>query len=138
MDNLDAAVDVVNAMSVEFTNGALGNVGSYGYAGKSARLNIIIYGSKGSLYLDMNAGKVLVHTHDGQIQTHETENDLDVRYPRFAPVDNLVEVCLGRAVSGSSGEVGWRAVELIDAAYRSAALDGQGVWVADLYQAEVP
>jgi hypothetical protein len=44
-----------------------------------------------------------------------------------------VDVVLGRAENGSPGEVGWRTVELLDAAYRSAAANGAGVEIAELY-----
>jgi predicted dehydrogenase len=40
---------------------------------------------------------------------------------------------LGQAANGSPAEDGWRTVELLDAAYRSAARQGQPVWVKDLY-----
>jgi predicted dehydrogenase len=51
------------------------------------------------------------------------------RYPRFATARNLVDVVLGRAANGSPGEVGLRTVELLEAAYRSAAKEGQPVGV---------
>ena len=47
--------------------------------------------------------------------------------------NNLVDVILGQAANGAPGEVGWRAVELLDAAYRSAAQDGVGVTLEELY-----
>ena len=47
---------------------------------------------------------------------------------------NLVDVILGDAPNGCGAEVGWRAVELLDAAYRSAAQDGSFVEVQSLYQ----
>jgi hypothetical protein len=55
-------------------------------------------------------------------------------YPAFAPAANLVDVITGKADNGSPGEIGWRSVELLDAAYRSAALNGQTVQVKSLYE----
>jgi hypothetical protein len=42
-------------------------------------------------------------------------------------------VILGRAANASPGEVGWRAAELLDAAYRSAAQVGRPVLIEELY-----
>ena len=49
------------------------------------------------------------------------------------PATNLVQVVRGEAANGSPAEVGWRTVEFLDAAYRSAAQEGQPVDVASLY-----
>ena len=56
----------------------------------------------------------------------------DGAYTCVEPVERFVDLCLGRAVENeASGEVGLRAVEVLDAAYRSAA-EGRAVHVADL------
>ena len=46
---------------------------------------------------------------------------------------NLVDVILGRDRNRSPGTWGWRSVELLDAAYRSAGRGGQPVSIASLY-----
>jgi hypothetical protein len=56
----------------------------------------------------------------------------DDRYPRFATAANLVDVILGRAKNGSPATTGARVVELLEAAYRSAASGGQAISVGDL------
>ena len=58
----------------------------------------------------------------------------DEAYPLFATAGNLVDVITGKAANGSPGEVGWRVVEMLDAAYRSAAQGGQAVSVESLYE----
>ena len=40
---------------------------------------------------------------------------------------------LGRAANRASGEIGWRAVELLEAAYRSSQRGGQSISIAELY-----
>ena len=40
----------------------------------------------------------------------------------------------GNGANESTGEIGWRTVELLDAAYRSAALNGQMVRIESLYK----
>ena len=57
-------------------------------------------------------------------------------YLSSAPADNLVDVIVGGAPNHSPPEVGWRTVELLDAAYRSAADEGRRVQVSSLYEAE--
>jgi predicted dehydrogenase len=54
-------------------------------------------------------------------------------YPLEATAANLVDVITGKAPNGSPGEVGWRVVEMLDAAYRSAAQGGHAVSVDSLY-----
>jgi predicted dehydrogenase len=53
---------------------------------------------------------------------------------RYGTTHNFLDVVLGRAPSYASGEVGWRAVEVLDAAYRSARQGGHPVMVKDLYE----
>jgi len=55
------------------------------------------------------------------------------QWNRYAVTHNFVDVVLGRAENVSPGEVGWRTVELLDAAYRSAAVNGAPVLVSELY-----
>jgi predicted dehydrogenase len=55
------------------------------------------------------------------------------RMREYPTTRNLIQVVLGREENGSPAEVGWRTVELLDAAYRSAKEDGKGVYVRDLY-----
>ena len=40
----------------------------------------------------------------------------------------------GKSPNGSPAEIGWWTVELLDAAYRSASMDGQAVSVQSLYE----
>ena len=54
-------------------------------------------------------------------------------YLGHAPSENLVDVCLERDVNRSPVEAGWRAVELLHAAYESAAAAGCPINVKDLY-----
>ena len=57
-------------------------------------------------------------------------------YLSSAPADNLVDVIVSGAPNQSPPEVGWHTVELLDAAYRSAADEGRRVQVSSLYEAE--
>jgi hypothetical protein len=71
---------------------------------------------------------------DGTVETLPPLITLEEQYPMHRPSENLVEVCLGLGPNGSPPEIGWRTVELLDAAYRSAGLGGQPVEIASLYK----
>ncbi|RIK25345.1 MAG: hypothetical protein DCC55_40675, partial [Chloroflexi bacterium] len=73
-----------------------------------------------------------IHRRDGASEAIQVP--AEERYPRFATAQNLVDVVLGQASNGSPVEAGWRTVELLDAAYRSAAENGQAVFIQQLYE----
>ena len=140
MQSHGLAVDLIDAMTVEFENGAIGTVSGSGHGGANgAKFDLSIYAEKGSIDLDLRANTGEIRYHDGQVEslfpaTTEQGREQGEGYPRFATAGNLVDIVLGRAENISSAENGWHTVELLDAAYRSAQADGQGVLVADLYQ----
>ncbi len=79
----------------------------------------------------MIAGTTVIQ---GENHPRESLGPAPDNYPQSATAHNLVDVVLGHAPNGSPGEVGWRTVELLDAAYRSAQADGQGILIDDLYR----
>jgi len=133
MNTFGLPVDLVNAMTVEFEGGSLGSVASTGNVpvGDPGRLDLHVYCEDGYLLLDAIRGVLVIHSNDGQVV--EDRLDPEDTYPRFDTAANLVDVCLGTAKNGSSGEVGLRSVEMLDAAYRSADRGGAMVAVGDLY-----
>ena len=136
MNTYDVAVDLVDAIAVRFEGGAVGVVGATGNlaAGDSGQLDINIYCEKGYVLLDAINGRLTVRRHDGFTETDVLdEQPSDTTYPRFDTSANLVDLCLGRAGNGAPGEVGLRSVELLDAAYRSAADGARPVTISELY-----
>jgi predicted dehydrogenase len=136
MDKLDVQVDVVDAMIARLENGALASIGSTGTlrGGDPEKLIIQIHGDKGWLDIDFTAGVGKIYHPDRSEEILPPLLTADEIYPAHAPAHNLVEIILGRATNGSPPESGWRTVELLDAAYRSAASNGQAVTVESLYQ----
>jgi predicted dehydrogenase len=137
MERFDVPVDLVDAISLRFAPGsgypgAVGVVGSTGNigVGDGGQHDLRVYCRDGYVLLDMIGGTLTVKRHDGAAE-QLGPLDPDDRYPRFATARNLVDVVLGRAPNGSPGEVGLRTVELLDAAYRSAAQQGTPVAVED-------
>jgi predicted dehydrogenase len=138
MENFDAAVDVADAIAVRFqpVNGsesaAIGVLGSTGNVGQGdGHHELQVYCENGRLVLNHTHGTLFVRYHDGREHTYTLPEGAPT-YPSSATSQNLVDVILGRAPNGSPAEVGVRAVELLDAAYRSTAKNGAPVSIADL------
>lgn len=126
MERFDVAVDLCDAISVRFEGGAVGTLASTGGipASQSAhqQLEYRLYGSQGYALLDPMAGTCSIHYHDGSIEQLD-EVPPDGRYPQEATSRHLVDLVLADppVANRSSGEIGARVVELLEAAYRSAA-----------------
>lgn len=131
MANYGLPLDLVDAMAVQFEGGALGVIGGTGNAGRNYKLGVTLYCEAGVVDIDTANHHALVRRADGSLE------DLSIERggveSRFMPAHNLIDVVLGRAANLVTGTIGWRAVELLDAAYRSAHDDGRGVKTAELY-----
>ncbi len=143
MNNMDAPVDVVDALIVQMDNGALGTFGSTGTvpAGDPERMTIQIYCDHGWMDMDITGTISTIIGHpDGFHEILSPLQGVDAYqsgsevYPAHMPVTNLIEIIKGRGSNGSPPEIGRRTAELFDAAYRFAAREGQAVNVASLYR----
>jgi predicted dehydrogenase len=136
MNNLDVKVDVIDAFAVRFQEGALATVGSTGaiVPGGPDCLLTRIHCEHGMVDLDSLAGTCRIHHKDQTEEMLPPLQDADEIYPMGATSANLVDVITGDAANGSPAEFGWRTVELLDAAYRSAGSGGQHVEVNSLYE----
>ncbi|MBX3014145.1 MAG: Gfo/Idh/MocA family oxidoreductase [Caldilineaceae bacterium] len=128
------AVDLVGAITAEFEGGALGTVGGTGNlgGGNGRKQTVQIYCEHGSIDIDIVSGNTTIYRRDQTPEVVEpvvSEGD----YQRFAPAHNLADIVLGQRGNESPGVIGWRVVELLDAAYRSARQDGRAVTCAELY-----
>jgi predicted dehydrogenase len=94
-------------------------------------VDLQVYCEHGSVDMNVISGVIHIHRRDGAAETSQVPDE--ERYPRFATAQNLVDVVLGRAANGSPVEAGWRTVELLDAAYQSAAKSGEAVFIEQLY-----
>ncbi len=133
MHNHGLPLDLVDVMAVAFEGGALGTVGGSGNS-PTHKLDLTVRCERGGLDLNADTQTLHVYHADRTVETFgPIEGDLNLR---VATTRNLVDVITGAAPNGSPAEIGWRTVELLDAAYRSAAQQGQAVWVKDLYSSE--
>lgn len=130
MNNLDVAVDVVDAVSMRLSNGAIGVLSSTGnlQPGDPGQHTLWVYGSRGYLILDVIEGTLMIRKDDGTVESPPPVPP-DERYPRFAPANNFVDVILYDADNLAPGEIGRLAVDFLDAAYRSAAIGGMPISV---------
>jgi predicted dehydrogenase len=145
MDNLDIQLDVIDAIVARMDNGALVNIGSTGNLQISDPGTLTLQVNCDCGWLDFNfmtgAGKIrgadgaeqILPALDSEPPRSGLEQGERV-YPMSAPANNLVGVINGTGGNESPGEIGWYTVELLDAAYRSAAADGKVVSVKSLYQ----
>ncbi|PJF41579.1 MAG: gfo/Idh/MocA family oxidoreductase [Chloroflexi bacterium] len=134
MNNLDCEVDVADAMAVRMENGAVATVGSTGNLGKGdgGIVEVHLHGSKGRLRADAISGLVYMRLHDG---TEERIAPTYPDYPAAEPSKRFVDLILDEAPNEFPGKtVGLYTVELLDAAYRSAAQEGLPVHIAELYE----
>jgi predicted dehydrogenase len=125
MHSADLKVDVCDAISLRFDGGAVGTLASTG--GIPARqhinqqLELRLYGSEGYALLDAMAGTCSIYYNDGSVERLD-DVPAESRYPQEATSRHLVDLILGDSqINMSSGEIGARTVELLEAAYRSAA-----------------
>ena len=114
-------LDMYNAISVRFTNGAIGTVAGAATVPGGARyqLDLRILGSDGMMNIDIDRERLDVFRHDGRDQILEVERDAGA-YRCDGPPHEFVELILGLTDRNSAPvEVGVKAVELVAGAYES-------------------
>jgi predicted dehydrogenase len=115
-------VDYYDAAVVQFVNGATASVSGSATSPKHRgnQIDLRIFGSEGVLLLDIERERLEVRRRDGRDTVVEMAAGSGA-YTCEKPLNALVDICLGREVENQSpGTVGMRAVEVLDALYRSA------------------
>jgi predicted dehydrogenase len=119
------SVDVIQALAVRFRNGATGAVS--GSAGVPHHLgyqvDVRVFGTEGMLMLDFESGRerMEVRRQDRADQVRDMSRG-EGTYECVKPLARFIELIQGKAFANpSTAELGARVVELLDAAYRSAA-----------------
>jgi len=117
-----ARVDLFDAASVRFRGGAIGALSGAASVpeGGPYQLDVRIFGDRGMLLLDVERARVEARTVDGEVTCMPVAAGAGA-YSCDGPPNRFIDLILGKSDrNDSSGEVGARAVELLDAAYRSA------------------
>jgi len=124
------SVDLYDAASVLFDNGALGTISGAATLpdGSKYQVDIRVFGDEGALLLDVERERLEVRRHDGKNFTMAIPHNAG-DYECDVPPNRLVELIQGHGVNQSPGEVAARSVELIDAMFRSARQNGRPVTV---------
>jgi predicted dehydrogenase len=122
---LDSPVEHYDAVSMRFSNGGIGTMAGgsahLGYDGNKPELAMRVIGSEGQLACDVQRELVWLYRAGGEEVRLPVEPG-DGLYNCDGPPNALVDLALGRDVRNwAPGELGARTVELLDAAYRSAA-----------------
>ena len=121
---LDAPVELYDAASVRYDNGAIGTIAGgaahAGYDDNKHQLDVRLIGSEGHFLCDLQREMVWLYRAGGQDIRLDVSPG-DALYNCDGPADALVNLALGRPQENCSpGELGARTVELLDAIYRSA------------------
>lgn len=117
-----ADVDAYDAAVIRFDNGGQGSLSGAATVPKSCgfQVDLRLFGTEGMLLLDIERVRLEVRRHDGA----DTVADLAADAGEYSPapvIDTFIRLCAGETVENDSpGLVGQRAVEALDALYRSA------------------
>lgn len=123
MSGPGARVELYDALAVAFEGGAVGTVSGAGTVpkGNGFQLDLRVFGSDGMLLLDVERARLELRRDDGDDVVPSVPPDAGA-YSCGGPPANFVDLILGRtAENHAPGWSGMRSVELLDAAYRSAA-----------------
>ena len=115
-------VEMYDTFNAEFDGGAIGSFSGAGSlpADQTFQLDIRIFGSEGTFVLDIDRARLEVQRYDGEHIIEDVTSDAG-EYYGGGPPENFVDLILGKSATNyAPGWAGMRAIELIDAAYRSA------------------
>ena len=116
-----ANVDLLDAAILTFSNGAKASLSGSALVPKhcSYQLDIRVFGSEGMLLIDMERTRMELRRFDQDDVVLDLAAD-EGQYLAVEPINRLAEVCQGTAKTiEANGIVGMRAIEVLDAMYRS-------------------
>ena len=121
---LGAQVELHDAVTLRFTNGAIGTMSGasshLGGAKNRHAVEVRAVGDRGMLHLDLRENLLWRYRGEGDDTRVPLEPDAGL-YDCQGPIDAVVDAALGRApANNSAAELGARTVEILHAAYRSA------------------
>ena len=125
MTSPNSTVDMYDAATVAFENGAIGVVSGAATLPPDVKfqLDVRIFGSEGVLNLDIDRARLDLFRHDGQHRSIPVDIDAG-EYDCDGPPNRFVELIKGEATNDSPGEVAARSVEMLSAMFASAAEGG--------------
>lgn len=132
MEPFDLAVDLADAISYRFDNGAVGMMGGSATLrpGQPRQQELRYYGSEGVLLHDLLDGRLAFYGNDGTVLQPPDLEGHDA-LPKQAPARAFVDLLRGTAENLAPAEVGAACVEFLEAAYRSSD-EGRPVAIGEL------
>lgn len=130
LEGFGLPLDLVDAVTFRLESGIVGTMASTGTVspGQPPHLALHYFGTNGYIVHDIGAGTIAIRGEGlGDAPAPLAPNE---RHPTAAPVRCLIDLVTGAVMADANaapGEAGARAVELIEAAYASAARDGAAV-----------
>ena len=118
-----AEVELYDALAVRFTSGAIGTVSGAGTVptDQTFQVDLRLFGSEGMLLVDCERARMHLRRHDGRHVVEEVAEDAGA-YECDGPPNNFADLIAGKTdVNWTPGDAAMRGVEMLDAAYRSAA-----------------
>jgi predicted dehydrogenase len=118
-DNTGAKVDVYDIINVKLEGGTIVGISSTGASRKTKRmLPVTVYGTDGVVHLDLFEGTMLFQKMDGASREYPRLANGEL-YPTGKPVENLIDLALGRGTNRSPGVLGLAAMKIVDGSCRS-------------------
>lgn len=115
-------VELYDSFSVRFNGGAIGSFSGAGALPdhQQFQLDVRVFGSEGVMTVDCDRARLEVLRHDGDNFNMDLQPDAG-EYFGGGPTANFADIVSGKSLTNwAPGWAGMRAIELIDAAYRSA------------------
>ncbi len=115
-------VELYDAFSVEYTSGAIGSFSGAGSMPEDSgfQLDVRVYGSDGVMSVDCDRSRLAVRRQDGDHFEMKLEANAG-EYIGDGPPGNFVDLVTGKTeINYAPGWAGRSAIEIFDAAYRSA------------------
>lgn len=122
MSGPGAKVELFDAITVRFDNGAIGSFSGSATipASRGFQVDLRIFGDEGMLLLDIERPRMELARDDGTVETIDLEPDAGA-YDCSGPPANFVDLISDATdVNYAPGEAAMRGVEVLDAAYRSS------------------
>ncbi len=120
IDNDDSLVDIYDGLSLRLENGTIVSLASTGATPLAERhYEVRLYGTRAVLFLELWKDEMSLMDFNSKRVDFPPLKTKEI-YPDQAPAHNLIEAALGREPNRSPGTLGLAAMEVIEAACRSA------------------
>jgi predicted dehydrogenase len=121
-------LDIYDTLNIRLENGCLVSIASTGATAPDQRdYEVRVYGTEAILFLDLWRGRMKLVTLRGEVTSFPDLDEQEV-YPERAPALNLIDSVLDSSRNLSPGTLGLAAMEVIEAACKSA-VSGQNIIV---------